>query len=107
MFSKVKCWDNRHQVKLLKELRFSCVKGRTWTRRIQWLQDLEGRIKLKFEDGTAYSEVMVLSTPLAQTVYDRFKAGQSIADSCSILTHKVPNSLQSRKASESEITYRA
>lgn len=91
-FSVVKSWDDRRTCD-----RKSCIKGRTWVRRIQWLEDCEDRVKLKLEDGDTYREVIAVGG-MAQTIWDRFKAGQSIDDAISILGNAVPKFLRSRKA---------
>ena len=95
MFSKKMSWDNR-----TKPVRLDHKTGRSWTRRIQWLEDSEGRIKLKFEDGDTYKEVLAAWPDAAKTIWERFKAGQSIDDCISILVNFVPKHLQSRKAGE-------
>lgn len=94
-----KSWSNRTETKAE---RLPTVNGRTWTRRIQWLEAAdETGVKLKLEDGIEYKEVIL---PLldADKVYNRFCEGQSIADALSILTRPVPKDLQSRRASRQE-----
>lgn len=67
----IKIWDNRKETKAK---RLPTINGRTWTRRVQWLE--EGTvIKLKFEDGLTFLELGVLTTIAAQTAWDRFKEG--------------------------------
>lgn len=90
-FSLVKSWDNRG-----KPVVIDAITRRSWTRRIQWLSDNGGNIKLKLEDGLDYREVMA-NGGFAQTIWDRFKDGQSIKDSISILYSEVPKHLKSRK----------
>lgn len=94
-FTPIKTWDNRS-----KPVRLDPKTGRSWTRRIQWLEDAEDRIKLKLWDGEAYKEVIAVGG-MAQTIWDRFKQGQSIDDCISILANPVPKHMQSKKASES------
>lgn len=91
-------WDNRG-----KKVVIDPKTGRSWTRKIQWLKDQEDRIKLKMWDGEAYKEVMATGSwsdesSAAKTIWTRFKAGQSIDDSVSILANPVPKADQSRKA---------
>lgn len=76
------------------------VNGKTWTRRIQWLEG-DGLIKLKLQDGDTYKEVLVSQVD-ADKVWQRFEDGQTIDDCCSILTQPVPQSMQSRKAARSK-----
>jgi hypothetical protein len=90
-FSLLKSWDDRRSCD-----RKRCVKGRTWVRRIRWLGDEEYRVKLKLEDGELYREVIAVGG-MAQTIWDRFKQGQSIDDSVSILGNVVPKFLKSKK----------
>jgi hypothetical protein len=91
-FSLRKQWDNRkHPVRLDPKT------GRSWTRRIQWLEDAEDRVKLKLQDGESYREVIAVGG-MAQTIWDRFKTGQSIDDSVSILGNDPPKFLRSRKS---------
>jgi hypothetical protein len=94
MFNLIKSWDNRKTCD-----RKQCINGRTWTRRIQWLEDEAGATKLKLEDGAGYKEVLV-TCGMGQTIWDRFKAGQSINDSVSILAQPVPPGLSSKKGGE-------
>lgn len=93
-FSLLKSWDNRRGNPKLADR----IAGRTWTRRIQWLKgDL---IKLKLEiislTENQYRELLATEAD-AQIIWDRFKSGQSIDDSVSILGRIVPESLKSRK----------
>lgn len=82
MYSLVKSWDNREEVR---RRRLTTVNGRTWTRRARWLEDTDGRpVKLKLEDGSEYVEVDLLPG-LAQTVWDRFKTGIDLHSAVSIL----------------------
>lgn len=92
-FSLKRSFDNRRDVR---NMRLPTIKGRTWTRRIQRLED-DGIIKLKMEDGEVYKEVLAGATDV-ETIYKRFMQGQSIDDCISILGSKVPESLQSRRA---------
>lgn len=98
-FSKDRTWDNRISGKLL-------IHGKTWTRRITQLSDGDGNVKLKMEicpivtGANEYKEVLVPSG-LTQTVWDRFKTGQSIEDCVSILGKEVPKPMRSRKAADS------
>lgn len=57
--------------------------SRTWTRRIRWSEDGQGNVKLKFEEGEAYREVCIPEA-FAQTVWDRFKSGQTSQEAVSI-----------------------
>lgn len=93
-FSLLKSWDNRKR-----PVRLDPKTGRSWTRRIQWLEDAEDRVKLKLEDGEAYREVIAVGG-MAQTIWDRFKSGQSIDDAVSILANPVPKFLRSRKVKD-------
>jgi hypothetical protein len=97
MFRMIKSWDNRGQCQ-----RRDCLYGRTWTRRIQWLQGNDANVKLKMWDGTTYKEVMVIVGGCAQPIWNRFKAGLSIDDCVSILAQPVPKSLQSRQAAQQD-----
>ena len=100
MFSKVKSWDNRTSGRLLPN-------GRTWTRRITWMEDENDAIKLKLEyvsqDGedTSYKEVLC-DAIAAETIWKRFREGQPIDDAISILGNLVPKSLKSKKAGDHE-----
>lgn len=85
MFSEVKMWRNKSKG----------INNRTWTRRIRWLEDNE-HVKLKLEDGEVYREVLT-DRIAAQTIWTRFKEGQSIDDAVSILGNVVPKSLRSKK----------
>lgn len=87
-------WDNRDEAKAK---RLPTFNGRTWTRRIQFLEGTPLN-KLKLEDGKEYKEILVSKLD-AEKIYERFKEGQSINDCISILGAKVPESLQSRRAS--------
>ena len=90
-------WSNRTETKTK---RLPTIKGRTWTRRIRWLEAAdESGVKLKLEDGIEYKEVLV-SRLDADKVYARFIEGQSINDALSILARPVPKSMQSKRASE-------
>lgn len=89
-FSVIKTWDDRKTAN-----RRECIKGRTWFRRVQWLED-GTHVKLKLEVGTDYKEV-IADCGMANTVWQRFKEGQSIADSVSILAIPVPPCLASRR----------
>lgn len=80
MYHKVKTSDNREDRRVKGQLVFT--NGRSWTRRITWLEDGD-KIKLKFEDGDTYFETGV-PAGFAPLVWDRFKEGQSIEDSVSI-----------------------
>ena len=102
-YSLKRCSNNRADVQKDKELRSECWNGRTWTRRIQWLEDSMLPVKLKLEDGHMYKEVLC-SRIDAEIIYDRFREGQSIDDCISILGNKVPASLQSIRASRQEKT---
>ena len=93
MYSMVKSWSNRRETKAK---RLKTINGRTWTRRIRWLEDDTSVIKLKFEDGETYFETGV-SVSFAQTVWDRFKEGQSIQDAVSILGVKVKLSMKGER----------
>lgn len=93
MFSLVKSWDNRKEAK---SKRLSTVNGRSWTRRVQWLEDASDLVKLKFCDGEGYLETGVYR-PFAQLVWDRFKSGQSAQEAISVFGGKVT---LSRKAVE-------
>jgi hypothetical protein len=94
-FGPVKSWDNRGR-----PVRLDPTTGRSWTRRIRWLEDSDGRIKLKLEDGQVYKEVVAVFSDAAQRVWDRFKDGQSIDDCVSILAAAVPRHLASRRATD-------
>jgi hypothetical protein len=83
---------------------FPTINGRTWTRRIQWLDGYgpnSGLIKLKLEDGQLYKEVLATEKD-ADTIWQRFNDGQPIDDCLSILGRAVPQSLKSRKATRTE-----
>lgn len=97
VFRKIKEWDNRRERAVKGRLVFT--NGRSWSRRITWLEDREAcQVKIKLEDGACYSEVTTGTEDMAQTIWDRFKAGQSIDDAVSILARPVPPSLASRRA---------
>lgn len=98
-FSLVKSWDNRKEISRVRLSDRDCINGRTWTRRIQWLEDAEDRVKLKLEDGQTYREVIAVGG-MAQTIWDRFKQGQSIDDAVSILGNNPPKFLKSKRASK-------
>lgn len=94
MFSLVKSFDNRKETKVK---RLPTINDRTWTRRIQWLED-DGLIKLKLEDGDRYKEILV-SEKDANTIWARFKHEYTNIDDCiSIFGGVVPTSMQSRRA---------
>ena len=76
-YSLRKSWDNRGY-----PVRMNAF-GRTWVRRIRWYENGTVTVKLKFEDSTEYVEAGV-TVAFAQTVWDRFKSGQSIQDSLSV-----------------------
>lgn len=95
-FSMKRSWDNRGR-----PVRLDPKTGRSWTRRIRWLEDAEDRVKLKLEDGDQYREVLAVGG-FAETIFQRFKAGQSIDDAVSILGGEPPAALQSRRAAEGE-----
>jgi hypothetical protein len=102
MFGMLKQWGNRQEVKAKK---LKTVNSRMWTRRISWMTNAEGQVKLKMEvvcvdELEQYKEVLASQLD-AEKVWQRFKDGQSINDCCSILTQPVPQSMQSRKASRS------
>lgn len=93
-FSPIKSWDDRR----------TCdphgrINGRTWVRRIRWLEDAEGRTKLKMEDGATYREVIAVGG-MAQTIWDRFKVGQPIDDCVSILANPVPACMASKRLAD-------
>jgi hypothetical protein len=90
-FRLIKSWNNRKSCN-----RKTQVNGKSWSRRIQYLEDEEGRVKLKLEDGTEYREI-IAGGGSANTIWDRFKAGQSIDDSVSILSATPPEFLKSRR----------
>lgn len=90
MYQLTKTWRNKVPFN-------QTVNSRTWNRRIQWLEDGSGTVKLKLETPEGYREVGVLEG-LAQKVWDRFKDGQSIEDSVSILGTELPPEKLSRKA---------
>lgn len=81
MFVKLKTSDNREARRINGRLNFE--NGKSWTRRIQWLED-DDKVKLKLEDGAEYKEV-ICSEINANTIWSRFKEGQSIEDAVSIL----------------------
>lgn len=91
-------WDNRS-----KPVRIDPKTGRSWTRRIRWLSCAD-QIKLKLEvvipDKPAQYKEVLCDEVAAKTIWDRFKNGQSIDDSVSILGNVVPKGLQSKRASE-------
>jgi len=101
-FRKVKEWDNREERRVRGRLVFT--NGRSWTRRVQWLEDSdEGPVKIKFwelDTGglEAYTECGVPQA-FARTVWDRFKEGQSAQDALSIFRVGVK---PSRKAQEQQ-----
>lgn len=96
MYSLVKSWDNRKETKAN---RLPTTNKRTWTKRMQWLESADTNVvKLKFDDGETYFETGVQSS-MAQTVWDRFKDGQSIEDAVSILGVKVQLSRRAAKGS--------
>lgn len=93
---KLKEWDNRSETKKQK---LPTINGRTWTRRVQWLEE-GNTVKLKFDDGERYYETGVPAA-FAQKVYDRFREGQSIEDSVSIFqSFAKPSMKQSRRNNE-------
>lgn len=96
-FSKLRTWDNRKERRKNGQLQFE--NGRSWTRRITWLEDSDNweNVKLKFEDGAAYKEILV-GAYAADIIWERFKDGQSIDDCISMYGKEVPNSMKSRKA---------
>lgn len=93
MFYIVKEWDNRREIK---QNRLPTVNRRTWTRRIRQFEG-DGLIKLKLEDQTEYLELLATVID-AHKIWERFKAGESIVDSVSILGRQVPPALQSKRA---------
>jgi hypothetical protein len=76
---------------------------KTWTSRIQWLEDAGGHVKLKIEDESQrlsapiYREVIAAKWQ-AEIVWKRFKEGQTIDDAISILATPVPPGMASRRA---------
>lgn len=93
-YHPIKDWNNRKETRTKRLL---TVKGRTWTRRIQWLEDMIGMpVKLKFDDGEIYEEHGVLYA-FAQIVYDRFIQGASIKDAISVYGENVQGSRKSEK----------
>jgi len=76
-FHVVKTWDNR------RDKPSPTINQRTWTRRIQWLEDGPA-IKLKFESGETYNEVGVLTEIAAETAWQRFKVGAEFEELKSI-----------------------
>lgn len=99
MFSLVKSWSDRSRVKKEK---LRPINNRTWIRRIQWLEDENNRIKLKFDDGAEYNEIGVLTSIAAQAAWDRFKAGAKFEDLKSIFGVGDIKVEQSIKASKNE-----
>lgn len=91
-FSMLKSWNNRRSCK-----RADCIYGRTWTRRIRWLESIDHQIKLKLEEGEYYREVLVPFKDAANTIWLRFKDGQPIDDCISILGVVPPAYLRSKK----------
>jgi hypothetical protein len=67
---------------------------------VQWLEDFDSGstapVKLKFDDGERHVEVCV-PFAFSQTVWDRFKAGQSIEDACSVFGVDVQPSCKAEK----------
>lgn len=102
MWRLIKSTDNRREVK---EKRLKTINGRTWTpcqSRCQMLEDIDGsniNIKLKFEDGDKYVEVLI-QPGFVYAVWERFKSGASIEDSLSFFGLPVPACMKSRRASE-------
>jgi hypothetical protein len=94
MFAVVKKWDNRKDVR---RNRLPTIHGRNWTRRIQWLEDFFGVIKLKCNEGTEYNEIGVHTDASAQKAWEQFKAGGSFESLKSICDIKV---VPSKKAGE-------
>ncbi len=92
-FRKIRSWDNRGETK---QKRLLTINGRTWTRRVIQLEDLEGTVKLKFDIDSNYCEYIV-PPAFVQTVWDRFCEGQSVEDAISILGTVPPPALRSRK----------
>jgi hypothetical protein len=93
---KLKMWRNSPEVQ---EKRLPTINDRTWTRRIQWLEDspTSDVVKLKMEDGEVYKEVGV-SRFQADGVWHRFKDGQSIEDCLSFFAVRTPS--PSRRAEQ-------
>lgn len=102
MFRKVKEWDNRKDRRKNGRLVFT-DKGRSWTRRITWMENSDGQVKFKLEADDVYKEVLV-SGGAADTIWSRFKAGSSIDDCIGILAVPVPKALASKKAVENKAT---
>ncbi len=95
MFGMLKTWTNAPQPGA------HTRNGRTWTRRIQWLEDSEGNVKLKMECVNGYKEALVQQAD-AGTVWRRFKDGQSIDDCLSIYGSPVPPPMKSRRAAKED-----
>ncbi len=95
-FHMVKSWDDGRDEITHCRKPFN-ARGRSWDRRIRWLEDGD-LVKLKMEDGEDYSEVLSNNSLDPQTIWNRFKAGQSILDCVSILAVTPPKALRSKKA---------
>jgi len=100
-FRKIKFWDNRD------EKPRDTVNGRTWTRRVQWLENEHDQIKLEVEhvttDGACYRELLI-DRAAAEIVWKHFKDGQAIDDAVSIYGVPVPESMQSKRVIEAELS---
>lgn len=96
MFSLLKSWDNRRSCD-----RKLCIKGRTWTRRIRWLEDSDGPVKLKLEDGSSFREVLT-SDGLVEIIWTRFRNSDTIEEAIGLFGHLVPNHMKSKKGAENE-----
>ncbi len=94
MFVHTRTWDNRNSRRI--NGRLNMTGGRSWSRRIQWLENQEGQVKLKFEVGDSYREELI-PEGFAQIVWDRFKAGQSVEDCISIFALHLPVSMASKR----------
>lgn len=93
-----KSWDNRAEVKRLK---IPTENGRTWTRRIQWLQVNDTTIKLKMEVPPVYHEECYPPW-IAEQVFQGFKT-RSIADilaDSKYSIHRIENAKPSRRSTD-------
>lgn len=91
-FVKIKSWDNRHLC-----TRAECINGHTYTRRVQWLKNQTGIIKIKMEIGDLYKEFCVTGE-FAQKVFDKFKDGLFFDDCLGIFFKEPVGFLKSKKA---------
>lgn len=99
MWVKIKEWTNFGTVKREK---LKTINGRTWTRRIQWLENEGNSVKLKLEENEIYKEILI-SQAFAQIVWERFKGNSPIDECISIFANSYfPKSEKSLKLTQQE-----